>query len=87
MLVVKQFTSIYQTLHFLLKIPLLGIYPADILTYAQGKICVKQSLQHCLQQQQIGNTTNIIIKDTVLNKLQYIHILEARPAILRNITT
>lgn len=62
-------------LHFLLKIPLLGIYPTGILTSTQGEGCIKQFPQHCLHQQQIGNTSNVN-KEIVLNKLVYIHTLE-----------
>lgn len=82
-----QLGGIYQTCYILLRIPLLGINPIDILTYAQGEICINQFQQHCSQQQQTRNTTNVINKETVLNKLLYIHILNVQPFFKNNTVT
>lgn len=37
-----QFGNIYQMFYILLRILLLGIYPTDTLTYAQGEMRIKQ---------------------------------------------
>lgn len=64
LLLVMRYGIIYRPFHILPRTPLLGIFATDILTYAQ-EMCIKQFPQHCLQQQQIGNIINIIVKEKV----------------------